>query len=144
MVKKTVLKVDINCLKCKRKLIKTVSSLEGVDKIEADEGKGTLTVTGDADPYEIIVRIRKAGKHAEVVSIGPPPAPPPKQDAQKKPQENKKPEEKKKPDPVKQDQKSPDQPYMQMPYYYPPPQHQPLAVVYMNRYEDPNPSCTIL
>lgn len=47
-----------------------------MDKIEADEGKGTLTVTGDADPYEIIVRIRKAGKHAEVVSVGPPRDPP--------------------------------------------------------------------
>ncbi|KAH1163552.1 hypothetical protein GYH30_001866 [Glycine max] len=76
MVKKTVLKVDISCLKCKTKLLKIVSSLQGVDKIEADEGKGTLTVTGDADPYEIIVRIRKAGKHAEVVSVGPPRDPP--------------------------------------------------------------------
>ncbi|KAL2348553.1 hypothetical protein Fmac_002553 [Flemingia macrophylla] len=139
MVKKTILKVDINCLKCKMKLIKAVSSLQGVDKIEADEGKGTLTVTGDADPYEIIVRVRKAGKHAEVVSIGPPP----KQDAQKKPQENKKPEEKKKPDPVKQDQKSPE-PQMHMPYYYPPPPQRPVAVVYMNGYQEPNPSCTIL
>ncbi|XP_014520551.1 heavy metal-associated isoprenylated plant protein 43 [Vigna radiata var. radiata] len=137
MVKKTVLKVDITCAKCKRKLLKTVSSLQGVDKIEADEGKGTLTVTGDADPYDIIVRIRKAGKHAEVVSVGPPPAPP-KQE-QKKPEE-KKPEEKKKPDPVKQEQK-PNDPYTQMPYYYPP--HQPV-VVYMNRYEEPNPSCIIL
>lgn len=52
-----------------------------------------MTVTGDADPYEIIVRIRKAGKHAEVVSIGPPPAPPQKQDAQKKPEGNKRKEE---------------------------------------------------
>ncbi|KAK7307518.1 hypothetical protein VNO77_40654 [Canavalia gladiata] len=141
MVKKTVLKVDINCLKCKKKLLKTVSSIQGVDKIEADEGKGTLTVIGDADPYEIIVRIRKAGKHAEVVSIGPPPAPP-KQDAQKKPQENKKPEEKKKPDPVNLDQK-PDVPFAQMPYYYPPP-YQPVTVVHMKRWDEPNPSCTIL
>jgi hypothetical protein len=68
----------------------------GVDKIEADQAKGTLTVTGNADPYEIIMRTRKTGKHADVVSIGPPPAPP-KQDGQKKPQEKKpekKPEEK--------------------------------------------------
>ncbi|KAK7406742.1 hypothetical protein VNO78_08372 [Psophocarpus tetragonolobus] len=133
MVKKTVLKVEISCQKCKRKLLKIVSSIQGVDKIEADEGKGTLTVTGDADPYEIIVRIRKAGKHAEVVSVGPPQAPP-KQD-QKKPEE-------KKPDP-KKDEKAPQaQPYMQMPCYYPPCQPQPV-VVYMNRCEDPTPSCTI-
>ncbi|KAG4987951.1 hypothetical protein AAZX31_11G069600 [Glycine max] len=132
MVKKTVLKVDISCLKCKRKLLKIVSSIQGVDKIEADEGKGTLTVTGDADPYEIIVRIRKAGKHAEVVSVGPPQAP------QKK--DEKKPEEKKKPEAEKKDEK-PKESSIHMPYYYPP--YQPV-VLYMNRYEEPNPSCTIL
>lgn len=107
-------------------------SILGVDKIEADEGKGTLTFTGDADPLDIVVRIRKAGKHPEIVSIGPPPAPPK--------QEQKKPEEKKKPDPVKQEQK-PNEPCMHMPCYYPP--HQPV-VLYMNRCEEPNPSCTIL
>ncbi|KAE8010528.1 hypothetical protein FH972_006895 [Carpinus fangiana] len=80
MVQRTVLKVDISCLKCKKKLFKAVSALQGVDKVEADAAKGTLTVTGDADPYEIIVRARKVGKFAEVVSIGPPPAPPKKPD----------------------------------------------------------------
>ncbi|XP_004512072.1 heavy metal-associated isoprenylated plant protein 2-like [Cicer arietinum] len=144
MVQKTVLKVDIDCLKCKKKLIKTVSSLQGIDKIEADEGKGTLTVTGNADPYEIIVRIRKAVKHAEVVSIGPPPGPaPPKQDAPKKPVENKKSEENKKPDPVTLDQIS-YVPHMQMPHYYPQYQAQPVAVVHMSRWDEPNTSCTIL
>lgn len=62
--------------------------LAGVDKIEVDAAKGTLTVTGDADPVDIIVRTRRTGQSAEVVSIGPPP-PPPNQDAagggQKKP-----------------------------------------------------------
>lgn len=58
----------------------------GVDKIETDEAKGTVAVTGTADPYDIIVRARKAiscaGKYAEVVSIGPPPKP---DDKEKKP-----------------------------------------------------------
>ncbi|KAG5241181.1 heavy-metal-associated domain-containing family protein [Salix suchowensis] len=76
MVQRTVLKADISCQKCKKKFLKAVSSLEGVDTIEVDQGKGTLTVTGDADPYDIILRSRKTGKHVEVVSIGPPPAPP--------------------------------------------------------------------
>lgn len=113
-----------------------------------------MTVTGDADPYDIIVRIRKAGKHAEVVSIGPPQGPtPPKPDAQKKPEENKKPEEKKKPednkkaeekkaDPVKSLDQISYVPYMQMPHYYP--QYQPVAVVHMNRWDEPDTSCTIL
>ncbi|KAI3450981.1 hypothetical protein Pfo_007646 [Paulownia fortunei] len=83
MVQKTVLKVEISCHKCKTKLLKAVSGLQGVDKVEVDGEKGTLSVTGDADPYEIIVKVRKAGKFADVVSVGPPPAPQ-KQDAQKK------------------------------------------------------------
>ncbi|PNY12992.1 metal ion binding protein [Trifolium pratense] len=145
MVKKTVLKVDIDCLKCKKKLIKTVSSLQGIDKIEADEGKGTLTIIGDADPYDIIVRIRKAGKNAEVVSIGPPPGPPPpKQDAPKKPEEKPKAEEKNKPDPVKNLDQISYVPYMQMPYYYPQYQAQPVTVVHMTRWDEPNAFCTIM
>ncbi|KAF8410567.1 hypothetical protein HHK36_003098 [Tetracentron sinense] len=92
MVQRTVLKVDISCQKCKKKLLRAVSGLEGVDKIEVDVAKSTLTVTGDADPYEVIVRTRKTGKVSEVMSVGPPP-PPPKPDAAKKP-DDKKPEQK--------------------------------------------------
>lgn len=61
--------------------------------MEVDGAKGTLSVTGDADPYDIIVKTRKAGKFAEVVSIGPPPKPQEKKPEEKKP-EAKKPEEK--------------------------------------------------
>ncbi|KAL4644361.1 hypothetical protein ACB092_02G159500 [Castanea dentata] len=124
MVQRTVLKVDIACQKCKKKLLKAVSSLQGVDKVEVDEGKGTLTVTGSADPYEIIIRARKTGKFAQVVSIGPPPAPP-------KPEE-KKPEEKK-PDP------KPQVSYV--------PHHcvcERVGVIHVDQWQEPNPSCTIL
>ncbi|CAB4287704.1 unnamed protein product [Prunus armeniaca] len=117
MVQKTVLKVDISCLKCKKKLIKAVSGLKGVDKVEADAAKGTLTVTGDCDPYEIIVRTRKVGKCVEVVSIGPPP-PPPKQPPPKK--------EKEKPDPRPQ--------HICMPHDY----------VIVGACNEPNPSCSIM
>ncbi|KAL9680617.1 hypothetical protein QQ045_018500 [Rhodiola kirilowii] len=75
VVQKTVLKVDISCDKCKKKILKAITGLQGVDKIEIDAAKGTITVTGNADPYEIIVQERKAGRFAEVVTIGPPPAP---------------------------------------------------------------------
>ncbi|KDP44572.1 hypothetical protein JCGZ_22154 [Jatropha curcas] len=119
MVQRTVLKVDVSCQKCKKKILKAVSSLQGVDKIEVDEAKGTLTVTGTADPYDIIVRVRKAGKHAEVVSIGPPP-PPPKQDA-KKP-------EQKKPDSV----------------HYPPSCTQCQRIVVVPMGYEPSPSCSIM
>ncbi|XP_057542043.1 heavy metal-associated isoprenylated plant protein 2-like [Amaranthus tricolor] len=83
MVHKTVLKVDLSCDKCKKELFGIVSKLEGVNKIEADSEKGTIAVIGDADPYNIVTCIRKAGKKAHIVTIGPPPKP-----------EEKKPEEK--------------------------------------------------
>ncbi|XP_009791039.1 heavy metal-associated isoprenylated plant protein 2-like [Nicotiana tabacum] len=136
MVQKTVLKVDVSCDKCKKKILKAVSGLPGVEKIEIDGTKGTLSVTGDADPYEVIVRSRKAGKFAEVVSIGPPPAPP-KPDGQKMPEE-KKPEQKPKP---------------QAQMYAPPPPIMPpvcavcqgiTPVVHVTRREEPNPQCSIL
>ncbi|KAG6603950.1 heavy metal-associated isoprenylated plant protein 43-like [Cucurbita moschata] len=78
---KTILKLDITCHKCKTKVLKAVTALEGVDKIEMDEAKGTLAVTGTADPYDIVTRTRKAiscaGKIADIDTIGPPPKPNP-------------------------------------------------------------------
>ncbi|KAL8267639.1 hypothetical protein R6Q59_001437 [Mikania micrantha] len=82
MVQKTVLKVRLTCEKDRKKILKSVAGLHGVDKIEIDTAKDTLAVTGDADPYEIIVHARKVNKCVEVVTIGPPP---------KKPEEPKKP-----------------------------------------------------
>ncbi|XVF17936.1 hypothetical protein REPUB_Repub10bG0167800 [Reevesia pubescens] len=133
MVKKTVLKVDISCHKCKKKLLKAISGLQGVDKIEVDAAKGTISVTGDADPYDIIVRTRKAGKFVELISVGPPPAPP-KQEPQKKPEE--------KPEP-KKDDKKPD-PKTQIHNPQTCPICQQMSVVYMDRYAEPNMTCSIL
>ncbi|CAN0861652.1 Heavy metal-associated isoprenylated plant protein 34 [Linum grandiflorum] len=73
-MQRTVVRVDISCSKCKKKILKAVSLVPGVDKVEIDEVKGTVAVTGNADPYEIITRIRKRGKDVEVLSIGPPPS----------------------------------------------------------------------
>ncbi|CAN1344321.1 ToMV susceptible protein tm-1(GCR26), partial [Linum perenne] len=62
-MQRTVLRVDISCAKCKKKLLKAVSVVP-------------VTVTGNADPYEVIVRTKRTGNYVEVVSIGPPPPPP--------------------------------------------------------------------
>ncbi|KAJ1273295.1 hypothetical protein BS78_06G269300 [Paspalum vaginatum] len=92
MSKVTVLKVDTSCAKCKRKVLQAVSGLQGVDKIEVDSEKGTMTVTGTVDPVDVIVHTRKAGRRASVLTIGPPPKPA----EEKKPaKEEKKPAEKK-------------------------------------------------
>ncbi|CAL5324360.1 unnamed protein product [Camellia sinensis] len=139
MVQRTVLKVDISCQKCKKKLLRAVSGLRGVDKIEADEAKGTLTVTGDADPYEIILRTRKTGKFSEVVTIGPPPPPP--KDGPKKP-DDKKPTEK------KPDQKAQAQFQVQAQAHIHTPHSCPvcdrMAFVQVARWDEPNPSCSIM
>ncbi|XWS45460.1 hypothetical protein CRYUN_Cryun15aG0138500 [Craigia yunnanensis] len=125
MVKKTVLKVDTSCHKCKKKLLKAISGLQGVDKIEVDAAKGTISVTGDADPYEIIVCTRKAGKYVDLVSVGPPPAPP-KQESQKKPED-------KKPDPKAQIHNPASCPVCQQ-----------MSVVYLDGYAEPNIACSIM
>ncbi|CAN1814046.1 ToMV susceptible protein tm-1(GCR26) [Linum perenne] len=67
-MQRTVLRVDISCAKCKKKLLKAVS-----------------VVPGNADPYEVIVRTKRTGNYVEVVSIGPPPPPPPSSSKQQQP-----------------------------------------------------------
>ncbi|XP_034683472.1 heavy metal-associated isoprenylated plant protein 43-like [Vitis riparia] len=118
MAQRTVLKVDIWCPKCQKKLLQAVSGLEGVNTIDIDATKGLLTVTGEADPYEIIVRARKACKHAEVVTIGPPPAPP------------------KKPEKEKPDKKVPPSDNCRM--------CQRFAVIHLDQWDEPNVTCSIL
>ncbi|CAI9780549.1 unnamed protein product [Fraxinus pennsylvanica] len=132
MVQKTVLKVDISCEKCKKKLLKAVSGLQGIDKVEVDGAKGTLTVTGEADPYEIIVKTRKAGKYVEVVSIGPHPAPQ-KQDGPKKAEEEK-------PNEKKPEEKA--QAHIHTPFTCPICER--IQVIPMTRWEEPSPQCSIM
>ncbi|XP_010679772.2 heavy metal-associated isoprenylated plant protein 2 [Beta vulgaris subsp. vulgaris] len=123
MVQKTVLKVDVSCERCKQEVFEVVSKVEGVNKIEADIEKGTIAVIGDADPYAIITRLRKAGKSAQFVTVGPPPKP-----------------EEKKPDP-----KCP-YPYPYS-YSYPYPNGfcdgRPIAMMSLD-YQDPPPLCSIM
>ncbi|XP_055804499.1 heavy metal-associated isoprenylated plant protein 43-like [Solanum dulcamara] len=139
MVQKTVLKVDVSCDKCKKKILKAVSSLPGVEKIEIDGAKGTLSVTGNADPYEVIVRSRKAGKFAEVISIGPPPAPP-KPDGPKKPEVKKPEQQGPKPQPEAQMYGPP---FPLIPQVYSCCQSLPHGV-HVTRREEPTPQCSIL
>ncbi|KAD7479245.1 hypothetical protein R6Q59_001436 [Mikania micrantha] len=145
MVQRTVLKVQLSGDKSKKKILRAVSDLQGVDQIEIDGAKGTLTVTGDADPYEIILRTKKAGKFVEVVTVGPPPAPPKKPEEKKPPE--KKPEDKKPPE-KKPEEKKPDPNFQIHPYNNHYPQDcvicQQMAMVHMNRWEEPGSNCTVM
>ncbi|GLJ41297.1 hypothetical protein SUGI_0854860 [Cryptomeria japonica] len=70
MSKKIVLKVNIDCEKCKRKVMKTVAGMEGVDSVQVDSKDGKITVIGDADPVSIINKLRKFGR-SDLLSVGP-------------------------------------------------------------------------
>ncbi|KAJ4822962.1 hypothetical protein Tsubulata_000322 [Turnera subulata] len=114
MSKKLVLKVEIECEKCKKQLFQAACKVKGSDTITIDEAKGTLTVIGTADPVALVKKIRKkTGKKAEISTYEA--LPPPKSGGgDKKPEGKKepsKPEEKKpegKKEPSKPEEKKPE------------------------------------
>ncbi|KAH9314968.1 hypothetical protein KI387_023595, partial [Taxus chinensis] len=63
---KVVVSVDMFCEKCKRKVMKTASKIEGVDSIEVDASKSTVTIIGDVDPVELTIEMRKFRKSARI------------------------------------------------------------------------------
>ncbi|CAI9760671.1 unnamed protein product [Fraxinus pennsylvanica] len=86
-----VLKLDLHCEGCAKKVRRSVRHFEGVENVKADWGGNKLTVTGKVDPAWLRERVEyKTKKKVELVS------PQPKKD-DKKPEEksDKKPEEKK-------------------------------------------------
>ncbi|KAI3958584.1 hypothetical protein MKW92_042981 [Papaver armeniacum] len=90
-----VVKMDISDEKYKLKAMKTVSGFAGVDSISWDvkEAWKKLTITGDVDPVDIVVKLRKYC-NAELVSVGPEKVPEKKKEEPKK-EEPKKEEPKK-------------------------------------------------
>ncbi|XP_078174450.1 heavy metal-associated isoprenylated plant protein 2-like [Carex rostrata] len=89
MSKRTEIKVDTSTPKAKRKVIKAIADLQGIDKIEVNSEKSTIAVTGNADPVDVVTRARKTAKWADIVSVGPPPKPEEKKNGDKKPEEKK-------------------------------------------------------
>ncbi|XP_020253932.1 heavy metal-associated isoprenylated plant protein 2-like [Asparagus officinalis] len=71
MSKKTVVSVDLLCSKCKKWVMKSIASIEDINSIVLDPSKNTATVIGDADPAQIIKKLRKCRRSAAFVSIGP-------------------------------------------------------------------------
>ncbi|CAN6578831.1 unnamed protein product [Malus baccata var. baccata] len=69
--KKVVFKASFNEHK-KKKALKAVSDIEGVDSIGWDSQNQRLTVVGqELDPVLILVRLRKIASDAEIISVGP-------------------------------------------------------------------------
>ncbi|XP_057838981.2 heavy metal-associated isoprenylated plant protein 2 [Cryptomeria japonica] len=81
-MKKVEVAVEMCCEKCKSKVLRTVAKVKGVNSVEVDTSKNTVTVTGEVDPVKITVEIRKFSKCAQIISVGP--HPPPKKTEEKK------------------------------------------------------------
>ncbi|KAJ4781602.1 Heavy metal transport/detoxification superfamily protein [Rhynchospora pubera] len=70
-MKKIVVKVSIFCEKCKTLTLKTVAKLEGIQSLNLDAEKGTLTVVGSVDPVCIVSALKKKKRPAQIESVGP-------------------------------------------------------------------------
>ncbi|GLJ53053.1 hypothetical protein SUGI_1130220 [Cryptomeria japonica] len=69
---KMVLKLTIEDEKRKRKVLKVVTAIEGVDSVVVEMNESKITVIGNADPVCVTGRLRKFGfGHAELLTVGP-------------------------------------------------------------------------
>ncbi|GLJ41233.1 hypothetical protein SUGI_0853540 [Cryptomeria japonica] len=100
MSQKIVLRADISCEKCKRKIMQTVAGVEGIESVQVDSKDQKITLIGDADAVSIINKLRSFTR-SELVSVGPAKEP-------EKKQAEKKPEKKDEKKDVKKDEKKDD------------------------------------
>ncbi|XP_074562771.1 uncharacterized protein LOC141819339 [Curcuma longa] len=61
-----VLKVNICCDGCQKKVRRVLQKIEGVCTVTINEDERKVTVTGAVDPAILINKLNEAGKHAEV------------------------------------------------------------------------------
>lgn len=119
-IKKAVLKVELHDEKAKKKAMKIVSGLSGVDSVSIDMKDKKMTVIGGIDPVCIVAKLRKLC-HTEIVTVGPAKEP-----------------EKKKDDPPKGDQKKDPEPVAYLAYH----PHMP-PYCYVSCVEDNQNACVI-
>eukprot|EP01018_Ginkgo_biloba_P027500 Gb_25180 [translate_table: standard] len=69
-MKKMVLKLEIHDESSKRKALKVVAGVEGVDSVSIDMKEKKITVIGEADPVFLTAKLRKFG-YTDLLSVGP-------------------------------------------------------------------------
>ncbi|KAL9344156.1 hypothetical protein Peur_064587 [Populus x canadensis] len=89
LLQKAVLKLELHDEKAKKKAMKTVSGLSGVDSVSIDMKDKKMTVIGDIDPVCVVAKLRKLC-HTEIVTVGPAKEPEKKKDEPKKQGDQKK------------------------------------------------------
>ncbi|KAL3370474.1 hypothetical protein AABB24_007492 [Solanum stoloniferum] len=85
-IQEIVLKVDMHCEACARKVARSLKGFQGVEEVKADSKASKVVIKGkNADPLKVCERIKKkSGRKVELISPLPKP-----------PEEHKKEEEKK-------------------------------------------------
>ncbi|XP_058754405.1 heavy metal-associated isoprenylated plant protein 39-like isoform X1 [Vicia villosa] len=89
---KIVLQVEIHDDKTKKKSMKAISNISGVESVSLDMKDQKLTLTGDMDPVQVVTKLRKLCL-PKILSVGP--AKEPKKEEKKKATEEKKDQSKK-------------------------------------------------
>lgn len=71
LVQKTVMSVDLECFKCRKKVMEVIGSINGITSIALNPSRNIVIVTGEADPVHIVNKLRKFYRSVYLVCVVP-------------------------------------------------------------------------